>query len=55
MLTTKDDTDVKTICIIGGGAAGLAALKVITETVHYQAGLWRPIAFESRVNVGGIW
>ncbi|KAI0918604.1 hypothetical protein AcV5_002551 [Taiwanofungus camphoratus] len=56
-LTLSDDTpsEVKHICIIGAGAAGLAALKVITDTIQYKEGLWKPIAFEEREKVGGVW
>jgi cation diffusion facilitator CzcD-associated flavoprotein CzcO len=43
------------ICVIGSGAAGLAALKVISETPQVRAGLWSIVAFEARDNVGGVW
>ena len=43
------------ICIIGGGAAGLAILKVLQETDEYQAGLWKLVAFEARDELGGVW
>jgi cation diffusion facilitator CzcD-associated flavoprotein CzcO len=43
------------ICIIGGGAAGLAALKIFQETVEHQAGLWELVAFEARDKLGGVW
>ncbi|KAF5314579.1 hypothetical protein D9611_007058 [Ephemerocybe angulata] len=45
----------KTIAIIGAGPAGLAALKSVLETQHYKDGLWNPIVFESRSEVGGVW
>ncbi|KAI0078356.1 FAD/NAD(P)-binding domain-containing protein [Panus rudis PR-1116 ss-1] len=45
----------KDICIIGAGPSGLAALKIILDHPAYKAGLWRPIAFEAREDVGGIW
>lgn len=45
----------KRICIIGAGASGLAALKVVTDSAEYQRGAWSVIAYESRSNVGGIW
>ncbi|KAF8637833.1 hypothetical protein AX17_002463 [Amanita inopinata Kibby_2008] len=45
----------KRICVIGAGPAGLAALKVILDTSQYKSGLWKPIAFEARDNVGGVW
>ncbi|KAF8875415.1 hypothetical protein CPB84DRAFT_1829160 [Gymnopilus junonius] len=43
------------IGIVGAGPAGLAALKAITDTPQYKAGLWIPTAFEARENVGGVW
>jgi hypothetical protein len=46
---------IKHICIIGAGAAGLGALKTIMDTKQYKAGMWKPVAFEARDNVGGIW
>lgn len=49
------DSDAKTICIVGGGAAGLACLKVILDTDQYKYGLWKPVLFESRDQVGGVW
>lgn len=45
----------KTICVIGGGAAGLAVLKVISESHLYKAGLWTVVAYEAREDVGGVW
>ncbi|KAJ7512668.1 FAD/NAD-P-binding domain-containing protein, partial [Mycena galericulata] len=52
---SESQEQAKTICIIGAGAAGLAALRAILDTPQYKAGLWRPIAFEARDNIGGIW
>jgi len=46
---------VKTICVVGAGPSGLAALKVILDTPEYKSGLWKPTAFEARGNIGGIW
>ncbi|KLO13327.1 FAD/NAD(P)-binding domain-containing protein [Schizopora paradoxa] len=43
------------ICVIGGGAAGLAALKVIKDSHQFQSGNWDVFAFESRQDVGGVW
>lgn len=45
----------KQICVIGAGAAGLAALKVIADMPQYKSGTWNVVAFEARNNVGGIW
>lgn len=45
----------KTICIIGAGPAGLAALKIIVASAQYDAGHWIPTAFETRDQIGGIW
>ncbi|KAI6099920.1 hypothetical protein EDD16DRAFT_498255 [Pisolithus croceorrhizus] len=44
----------KRICVIGAGASGLAALKVISDTSHFKSGTWSVTAFESRESVGGI-
>ncbi|KAJ6595741.1 FAD/NAD(P)-binding domain-containing protein [Mycena vulgaris] len=46
---------IKTICVIGAGAAGLAALRAILDTPQYKANLWRPVVFEARNQVGGVW
>lgn len=46
---------VKDICVIGAGPSGLAALKVIAETPQYKEGIWRPVAFEAREALGGVW
>ncbi|KZT25733.1 FAD/NAD(P)-binding domain-containing protein [Neolentinus lepideus HHB14362 ss-1] len=46
---------IRSICIVGGGPAGLAALKTIAETEEYKAGLWKPTVFEKRSSVGGVW
>ncbi|KIY61715.1 FAD/NAD(P)-binding domain-containing protein [Cylindrobasidium torrendii FP15055 ss-10] len=45
----------KTIAIIGGGPAGLAALKTVLDTDEFKAGLWHPTVFEAREKVGGVW
>jgi cation diffusion facilitator CzcD-associated flavoprotein CzcO len=50
-----DPEQIKHICIIGAGAGGLVALKCILDTPQYKVGLWKPLAFEARDNVGGIW
>ncbi|KAJ7728409.1 hypothetical protein DFH07DRAFT_222179 [Mycena maculata] len=50
-----DLEQTKTICIIGAGAAGLAALKAILDAPQYKAGLWKPVAFEARDQIGGVW
>ncbi|KAJ7185569.1 hypothetical protein C8R46DRAFT_382260 [Mycena filopes] len=49
------DADSKTICIIGAGAAGLAALRAILDTPQYKSGSWKPLAIEARDRVGGVW
>lgn len=43
------------ICIIGAGAFGLAALKTVLDTIHYVEGTWKPTVFEARNDIGGIW
>lgn len=47
--------DVKAICIIGAGPAGLAALKTILDTHQFKANSWKPTLYESRDRVGGVW
>ncbi|EIN08431.1 FAD/NAD(P)-binding domain-containing protein [Punctularia strigosozonata HHB-11173 SS5] len=51
--TTGDAT--KSICIIGGGPAGLGALKVIVDTPQFKSGEWVPALYEAREQVGGVW
>ncbi|KAJ7686645.1 hypothetical protein B0H17DRAFT_1071395 [Mycena rosella] len=46
---------VKSICIVGAGAAGLAALKTVLDTPQFKANLWKPVIFEARSQVGGVW
>jgi cation diffusion facilitator CzcD-associated flavoprotein CzcO len=43
------------ICIIGAGAAGLAALKTFKDTPQFKDGIWELIAYESREDLGGVW
>ncbi|KAF9246450.1 hypothetical protein BU15DRAFT_85208 [Melanogaster broomeanus] len=45
----------KRICIIGAGAAGLAALRAFSQTSYFKTGSWSITAYESRSKVGGIW
>ncbi|KAJ2925427.1 hypothetical protein H1R20_g11720, partial [Candolleomyces eurysporus] len=52
---SSDDATPKTIVIIGAGPTGLAALKAVLDTPQCKAGLWKPILFESRATVGGVW
>ncbi|KZP27054.1 hypothetical protein FIBSPDRAFT_1040482, partial [Athelia psychrophila] len=54
-IRSDTSTHVKHICIIGAGAAGLAALKAIVETAEYEAGSWVPVVYEAREDVGGVW
>ncbi|KAG6849776.1 hypothetical protein H0H93_005292 [Arthromyces matolae] len=44
-----------TICIIGAGPVGLAALKVVLDSPQYKSGSWIPTVFESRSDIGGVW
>ncbi|KAF8587218.1 FAD/NAD(P)-binding domain-containing protein [Ramaria rubella] len=46
---------VTRICIIGGGAAGLAILKTLRETPEYRNGTWELVVFETRSELGGVW
>ncbi|KAJ7754446.1 hypothetical protein B0H16DRAFT_744543 [Mycena metata] len=48
-------TQTKTICIIGAGASGLAALRTILDSPQYKSGLWKPTAVDARHQVGGVW
>jgi hypothetical protein len=43
------------ICILGGGASGLAVLKALRETKHFQSGKWQITVLERRSGVGGTW
>ncbi|KAF7344576.1 Flavin-containing monooxygenase FMO GS-OX3 [Mycena sanguinolenta] len=54
-LSATTMSNEKSICIIGAGAAGLAALRAILDTPQYKAGLWKPTVFEERHQVGGVW
>ena len=45
----------KRICIIGAGPTGLAALQAVLESPQYSSGLWEPVLFEQKANVGGVW
>ncbi|KAF8068865.1 hypothetical protein FPV67DRAFT_1094160 [Lyophyllum atratum] len=47
--------DTKTICIIGAGPAGLAALKIFLDSPQCEAGKWKATAFDSRDRIGGVW
>ncbi|KAI0788907.1 hypothetical protein C8Q75DRAFT_768410 [Abortiporus biennis] len=47
--------DKKDIAIIGAGPSGLAALKIILDHPLFNQGLWRPVLFEARDGIGGIW
>ena len=51
----SDTPQSKRICIIGAGPSGLAALQAILESPQYISGLWKPILFEQKANVGGVW
>ncbi|CCM04891.1 uncharacterized protein FIBRA_07087 [Fibroporia radiculosa] len=54
-LIDSQQNSVRDICIVGAGPGGLVALKMIMDTPQYKEGVWRPIAFEEREKVGGIW
>ena len=43
------------IGVIGCGAAGLSALKVLLEQPEVQTGKWDVVAFEARDDIGGVW
>lgn len=43
------------IGVVGGGAAGLAVLKILNDTDEIKNGDWIVTAFEKRDNIGGIW
>lgn len=43
------------ICVIGGGAGGLAAVKILKDSKEFQSGFWSVDAYEARDDIGGIW
>ena len=43
------------ICVLGGGAAGLAVVKIIKDSIPFKSGLWTVDAFEEREDIGGTW
>lgn len=43
------------ICIIGGGAAGLAILKIIKDSDEFKSGAWAVNVYEERDDIGGTW
>lgn len=43
------------ICVIGGGAGGLAAVKILKDHKESQSGFWSVDAYEARDEIGGIW
>lgn len=45
----------KTIAIVGGGTAGLGALKTILNVQQQLGAKWRVVLFEQRCDLGGIW
>lgn len=45
----------RNIVIIGAGPSGLAALKCVLDTAQFKEGLWTPVVFEARNDVGGVW
>ncbi|KAJ7064880.1 hypothetical protein C8F01DRAFT_1249886 [Mycena amicta] len=47
--------EISTICVIGAGAAGLAALRALLDTPQVRSGRWRISVFEARSGIGGIW
>ncbi|KAG6813231.1 hypothetical protein H0H92_012868 [Tricholoma furcatifolium] len=51
---SPSDDPPKTICVIGAGPVGLAALKVILGSPQYKSGHWKPTAFESRDKIFGL-
>lgn len=53
--TPSDRLPKKDICIIGGGPCGLAALRVVLDHPLFKSGLWRPVLFEARDAIGGVW
>ena len=47
--------DKKRIAIIGGGSAGLVALKTLKASESYSAKHWNITVFETRSDIGGVW
>ena len=51
----SDVDDEMKVGIIGCGASGLAAIKIIQESKPFQEDKWSLQAFEAREDVGGTW
>ncbi|KAI8969411.1 FAD/NAD-P-binding domain-containing protein [Trametes punicea] len=45
----------RSICVVGAGPSGLAAVKIVKDSQQYKDGLWTVTAFEARDDIGGIW
>ncbi|KZT54269.1 FAD/NAD(P)-binding domain-containing protein [Calocera cornea HHB12733] len=45
----------KRIAVIGGGAAGLAVLKVLLEQPQVRDKSWHVVCYEARDDIGGVW
>ncbi|EJT99658.1 FAD/NADP-binding domain-containing protein [Dacryopinax primogenitus] len=45
----------KRIAVLGGGAAGLAVLKVLLELPQVRDKSWHVVCYEAREDIGGVW
>jgi len=50
-----DTRGSKTVVIIGGGSAGLGALKALLDLPHDIRASWNISLFDEREDVGGVW
>lgn len=49
------DSDTKTIAIVGAGTAGLAILKSLLDLPEETRHGWNIVVFERRHDIGGVW
>jgi cation diffusion facilitator CzcD-associated flavoprotein CzcO len=45
----------KRVTVIGAGAAGLVAIKILRSTLDFEGEEWKILYFERRHVPGGVW
>jgi hypothetical protein len=53
--TFYEPSPEKSILVIGGGSAGLGALKVLLDIPSHARSKWEIVLYEQRHDIGGIW